>query len=253
MGLLDGKNILITGVISTSSLAFHTARLAQAEGARIVLTGYGRMSLVELVARTLPHPAPVVELDVTDADELAALPQRVREHVDHLDGVLHAIAYAPPAGLGGDILRTEWEDAAHALHVSAFSLKSLTQSVLSLLRPGAGVVALDFDASTAWPGYNWQGIAKSTLESCARYLARDLGPREIRVNLVACGPVRTVAASAVDFTALADSFARRAPLGWGGHDHHAVARACVALLSPWFPATTGEIVHVDGGAHAIGA
>lgn len=253
MGLLHGKALLVTGVTTRASIAFHTARVAQLEGARVVLTAHRRPNLVRLLAAQLPVEPAVVELDVTDADQLATLEARLREHVDRLDGVLHAVAFSPPSGLGGDVLRTPWRDAAEALHVSAFSLQSLTTAVLPLLAADAAVVGLDFDASVTWPGYNWMGIAKAALESCARYLARDLGPRGIRVNLVSAGPLRTLAASGEpDFAALERDFAERAPLGWDATRHEAVARACVALLSSWFPATTGEIVHVDGGAHAIG-
>ncbi|MFY9928734.1 MAG: enoyl-ACP reductase FabI [Streptosporangiaceae bacterium] len=255
MGILAGKRILITGVITDASIAFHVARVAQAEGATVVLTGFGRMSLVERIAKRLPAPPPVVELDVTSEEQLDSLAARVSEHVDGLDGVLHAVAYAnPDEALGGNFLRTRWPDVATALHVSAFSLKAVTAAALPLMSGGGSVVGLDFDASVAWPGYDWMGVAKAGLESCARYLARDLGEAGIRVNLVAAGPLRTMAAKAIPgFERFEDVWGTRAPLGWSITDAEPVARACVALLSDWFPATTGEIVHVDGGAHAMGA
>jgi meromycolic acid enoyl-[acyl-carrier-protein] reductase len=255
MGILAGKRILVTGVITDASIAFHVARVAQAEGATVVLTGFGRMSLVERIAKRLPNPPPVLELDVTSEDQLASLADRASEHVDGLDGVLHAIAYANPAeALGGNFLRTGWADVATALQVSAYSLKAITVAVLPLMSGGGSVVGLDFDASVAWPGYDWMGVAKAALESCARYLARDLGEQRIRVNLVAAGPLRTMAAKSIPgFDRFEEVWGSRAPLGWEITDPEPTARACVALLSDWFPATTGEIIHVDGGLHAMGA
>lgn len=254
MGLLSGKRILITGVLTNSSIAFHAARLCQEEGATVILTGFGRMSLVERVAKRLPQPPPVIELDVTDADQLASLPARVGEHTDTIDGVVHAIGYAPSSALGGNFLETEWEDVATALHVSTYSLKSLTQATLPLMHNGGSVVGLDFDASVAWPVYDWMGVAKAGMESTSRYLARYLGQRNVRVNLVAAGPIRTTAAASIPgFEEFERVWSERAPLGWEITDPEPAARAVAALLSDWFPATTGEIVHVDGGLHATGA
>jgi enoyl ACP reductase len=254
MGLLDGKRLLITGVITDASIAFTIARLAQQEGAQIVLTGFGRMSLVERVARKLPDPPPVIELDVADAEHLDTLADRVREHVDGLDGVLHAIGFAPASCLGGGFLDAPWEDVATAIQVSAFSLKSLAVAALPLFpEAGGSIVGLDFDARVAWPAYDWMGVAKAGLESTARYLARELGSRKIRVNLVAAGPIRTMAAKSIPgFSQFEDAWASRAPLGWDNADAEPVARSTLALLSDWFPATTGELVHVDGGFHAMG-
>jgi enoyl-[acyl-carrier protein] reductase I len=254
MGILAGKRILVTGVLTDSSIAFHVARVAQQEGAAIVLTGYGRMSLVERIAKRLPDPPPVLELDVTDPGHLASLADRVSGHVDRLDGAVHAIAFAPQEAMGGNFLNTTWDDVSTAVHVSTFSLKSLAMAALPLMTGGGSIVGLDFDASVAWPGYDWMGVAKAGLESCARYLARDLGGKGIRVNLVSAGPLRTMAAKSIPgFERFDGLWGERAPLGWNIADPEPAARACVALLSDWFPATTGEIVHVDGGAHAVGA
>jgi len=250
--LLDGKRILVTGLLTDASIAFSVARRAQEEGAEVVLTSFGRvMSLTERSARRLPQPAKIVELDVTNPDDLGQLAERAG---GHLDGVLHAIAFAPPSCLGGGFLDAPWEDVAVALHVSAYSLKALAVAALPLLTPGAGIVGLDFDNTQAWPTYDWMGVAKSAFESTARYLARDLGPKGIRVNLVAAGPVRTMAAKSIPgFDHFDEVWSARAPLGWDIKDPEPVAQACVALLSDFFPKTTGEILHVDGGVHAVGA
>jgi len=256
LGIVEGKRLLITGVITDASIAFSAARLAQEQGAEVVLTGFGRMSLVERVARKLPTTAPVVELDVTDAGQLGSLPDRLRTEagLDGLDGVLHSIGFAPQSCLGGGFLDAPWEDVATAVHVSTYSLKSLTVACLPMLGEGGSVVGLTFDATRAWPVYDWMGVAKAGLESTARYLARDLGPRQVRVNLVAAGPLRTMAARSIPgFDQFEDTWKGRAPLGWDVHDAEPTAKACVALLSDWFPATSGEIVHVDGGFHAVGA
>ena len=254
MGILDGKRILVTGVLTDASIAFHAARIAQQEGATVVLTAFPRISLVRRIAQRLPDPPPVLELDVTDAGQLASLAERIGEHVDGLDGIVHSIGNAPQSALGGNFLNTPWEDVAVALHTSAYSLKSLAMAALPLMPGGGSIVGMDFDASLAWPGYDWMGVAKAGLESCARYLARDLGPRGIRVNLLASGPLRTMAAKSIPgFSDFEELWGKRAPLGWNLSDAEPVARGCAALLSDWFPATTGEIVHVDGGVHAIGA
>jgi enoyl-[acyl-carrier protein] reductase I len=255
MGLLDGKRILVTGVLTDQSIAFHVARLAQQEGAQVILTSFGRtMGLTRRSSGRLPAPAPIVELDVTSTDDLDALADRVREHVDGLDGVLHSIGFAPESALGGNFLHTEWADVSTAVHVSAFSLKALAVAAQPLMSPGSAVVGLDFDATVAWPKYDWMGVAKAAFESTARYLARDLGPSGIRVNLVAAGPIRTMAAKSIPgFDDFEEVWATRAPLAWDLDDPVPAARACVALMSDWFPATTGEIVHVDGGVHSQGA
>jgi meromycolic acid enoyl-[acyl-carrier-protein] reductase len=253
MGILDGKRILVTGVLTDASIAFHVARIAQQEGATLVLTGFGRLTLVQRIAKRLPQPPPVLELDVTDPGQIASLAERVSEHVDRLDGVVHSIGNAPQAALGGNFLHTEWPDVSATLHASTYSLKALAVGALPLMGAGGSIVGMDFDASLAWPGYDWMGVAKAGLESCARYLARDLGPKGIRVNLMAAGPLRTMAAKSIPgFDDFQDLWEQRAPLGWNLSNPEPAARACVALLSDWFPATTGEIVHVDGGVHAIG-
>jgi len=252
-GLLAGKRVLITGVITDASIGFHVARTAQEQGAKVVLTGFGRLSLVQRIAQRLPEPAPVVELDVTSTEHLDSLAERVREHVDGLDGVLHSVGFAPASCLGGEFLAAPWEDVATALHVSAYSLKALAVACLPLMGQGGSVVGMDFDARQAWPAYDWMGVAKAALESVSRYLARDLGPRGIRVNLVAAGPVKTMAAKSIPgFERFEDAWSGRAPLGWDVTDPSPVAKTCCALLSDWFPATTGSMVWVDGGFHAVG-
>jgi enoyl-[acyl-carrier protein] reductase I len=252
-GLLEGKRLLITGVITDSSIGFHVARVAQEQGATVVLTGFGRLSLVERIAARLPETPPVIEMDVTNAEHLDGLAAAVSQHVDGLDGVLHSIAYAPPSCLGEDFLDAPWEDVATAVQVSAYSLKSLAVACLPLMKGGGSIVGLDFDARIAWPAYNWMGVAKAALESTTRYLARELGPQGIRVNLVAAGPLGTMAAKSIPgFNLLRDAWGERAPLGWDTADATPVARSVCALLSDWLPATTGSMVWVDGGVHALG-
>lgn len=254
MGLLEGKKLLVTGVLTDGSIAFHVARLAQEQGAEVVLTSFGRqMRLTQVISRRLPKEAPVVELDVTDAEHLEALAGRVREHVDSLDGVVHSIGFAPQSVMGGNFLAGQWPDVATALEVSAYSLKSLAVAAKPLMGRGSSIVGLTFDARYAWPVYDWMGVAKAAFEATSRYLARDLGPDGIRCNLVSAGPIRTTAAKSIPgFEAMEGGWPDRAPLGWDVSDPEPTARAVAALLSDWFPATTGEIVHVDGGVHAMG-
>ncbi|MEV0743839.1 enoyl-ACP reductase FabI [Streptomyces sp. NPDC050273] len=257
-GILAGKRVLVTGVLMESSIAFHAARLAQEQGAEVVLTGYGRLSLVERIAKRLPRPAPLIELDVQDRGHLDSLADRIRESVGQdarLDGVVHSIAFAPQDALGGNFLETGWDSVATAVEVSAYSLKALAVACLPLMEErGGSIVGLDFDAQTAWPAYDWMGVAKAALESTSRYVARDLGPRGIRCNLVAAGPVKTMAAKSIPgFETFREVWNTRSPIGWDLSDPEPAARGVVALLSDWFPRTTGEIVHVDGGVHAIGA
>ncbi len=254
MGLLDGKTLLVTGVMVETSIAFHVARLAQQEGAQVVLSAPGRQTrLTSVVARRLPAPAPVVPLDVTSEEDLDALADRVREHVDHLDGVVHSIGFAPQSVMGGNFLAGEWPDVATAVQISAYSLKSLAVAARPLLVRGSSIVGLTFDGRYAWPVYDWMGVAKAAFEATARYLARDLGPDGIRVNLVSAGPVRTTAATHIPgFEQMESGWAERSPLGWDSADPEPTARTVAALLSDWFPATTAEIIHVDGGFHAMG-
>jgi enoyl-[acyl-carrier protein] reductase I len=254
--LLAGKNILVTGVLTDASIAFHVARLAQDEGANVVLTSFGRaMRLTQRTAGRLPQEAPVVELDVTSTEDLAALTGKLAElGIDRLDGVLHSIGFAPDTALGGNFLNTTWEDVSTAVHISTFSLKSLAVATLPLMPRGSSLVGLTFDATVAWPVYDWMGVAKAGFESTARYLARDLGKDDVRVNLVAAGPIRTMAAKSIPgFVEFESVWTDRAPIGWDVNDPEPAARAAVALMSDWFPKTTGEIVHVDGGFHAVGA
>lgn len=254
MALLDGKKVLVTGVLTEGSIAFHVARLAQQEGAQVVLSSFGRQArLTQAIAKRLPVEAPVVQLDVTDEDDLAALAERLGEHVDRLDGVVHSIGFAPQSVMGGNFLAGQWADVATAVQVSAYSLKSLAVAARPLLRPGSSIVGLTFDASFAWPVYDWMGVAKAAFESTARYLARDLGGEGVRVNLVSAGPIRTTAAKSIPgFETMESGWSDRAPLGWDVSDPVPTAKAVAALLSDWFPATTAEIVHVDGGVHAMG-
>ncbi|MEM8748315.1 MAG: enoyl-ACP reductase FabI [Actinomycetota bacterium] len=263
MGLLDGKNLVITGVLTDASLAYGVAQIALDEGADIVLTGAGRaLKLTERTARKLTTPddraIDVFELDVTVPEHGPAVRDALAEKWGRVDGVLHAIGFAPEVCLGDDFMAAQWDDVAVAMQISAYSLKGLADAFVPLMTPPNGIggsfVGLDFDNRQAWPAYNWMGVAKSALQSVSRYLAKELGPHGIRSNLVAAGPIKTMAAKSIPgFALFEDTWDDRAPLGWDVTDSEPVARACIALLSDWFPATTGEIVHVDGGYHAMGA
>lgn len=255
MGLLDGKKIVITGVLTDASLAFGVAKIAIQEGAEIVLTGAGRgMSLTRRTARKLGENIDVFEFDVTVAEHVESVRAAVAAKWVRVDGVLHAIGFAPAPCLGDDFFAATWDDVAVAMHVSTYSLKTLADAFVPLMTSGGAFVGLDFDNQKAWPAYNWMGVAKSALQSLSRYLARELGPQQIRCNLVAAGPIRTLAAKSIPgFALFEDTWDGRAPLGWDVNNSEPVARACVALLSDWFPSTTGEIIHVDGGYHAVGA
>jgi len=255
MGLLDGKKIVITGVLTDASLAFGVAQLAQREGAQIVLTGAGRaLSLTQRTARRLDTPVDVYEFDVTVAEHVETVREQVRASLGRVDGVLHSIGFAPEACLGDDFLAAQWSDVAIAMQISTYSMKTLIDAFLPLMERGSTIVGLDFDNTVAWPAYNWMGVAKAALESTSRYLAKELGPRGIRSNLVAAGPIKTMAAKSIPgFKKFEDVWDERAPLGWDVTDFTPVARTVVAMLSDWFPATTGEVIHVDGGYHAMGA
>jgi meromycolic acid enoyl-[acyl-carrier-protein] reductase len=255
MGLLDGKRILITGVLTDASIAFGVADLAQREGAEVVLTGAGRgLSLTRRTARKLSAEVDVLEFDVSDPAQVDALTEQLRAKWDRIDGALHAIGFAPAVCLGGTFMEAQWADVAVAMNISAYSYKALADAVTPLMTEGGSLVGLDFDASVSYPAYDWMGVAKAAFESASRYLARYLGPQGIRVNLIAAGPVKTMAAKSIPgFQEFEDVWGPRAPLGWDVTDSSAVAKACVALLSDWFPMTTGEIIHVDGGYHSTGA
>ncbi|MEV4973086.1 enoyl-ACP reductase FabI [Streptomyces scopuliridis] len=255
-GILAGKRILVTGVLTESSIAFHAAKVAQEEGAEVILTGFGRLTLVERIAKRLPKPAPVIELDVTNQEHLDGLADRIREIQGEggagLDGIVHSIAFGPQGAF--NFLEGTWEDVGTAVHVSAYSLKSLTMACLPLMGRGGSVVGLTFDAQVAWPKYDWMGVAKAALESTSRYIARDLGARNVRCNLISAGPLKSMAAKSIPgFEELADVWNHRAPIGWDLTDPEPAGRGVVGLLSDFFPKTTGEIVHVDGGVHMMGA
>jgi enoyl-[acyl-carrier protein] reductase I len=253
--ILSGKRLLITGVITKDSIAFHAAEQAQREGAEVLLTSFGRVKrMTERAAQRLPEPVDVLELDVNETGDLEALTQSLQERWGGVDGVLHAIAFAPADALGGKFMTAPAESAMAAFQTSAFSLKALGAAVAPLMKDGGSVVGLDFDASVAWPIYDWMGVAKAALESVSRYLARDLGPQGVRVNLISAGPLGTVAARGIPgFESLAELWRSQAPLGWDIGDPGPVASAICWLLSDYARAISGEIIHVDGGFHAVGA
>lgn len=255
--LLENKKLLITGILTDDSIAWHAARIAQEEGAEIVATGFGRgLRLTERSLQRLPDPCPVLELDINDPEQVAALATDLTDRWGKVDGALHAIAFAPEDALGGNFLNTPPESAQTAFMTSAFSYKTLAVALLPLMKAAGGgsLVTLDFDNSQAWPAYDWMGVAKSALQSVSRYLARDLGAHGVRVNAVSAGPLKTVAAKSIPgFDAFHRVWGERAPLPWDDTDPEPVARMVCVLLSDWAPMTTGEVVHVDGGFHAIAA
>jgi len=257
MGILNDKQLLITGVLNTSSIAYHVARVARDEGAETILTGFGRgLSITRRVAAKLGADVEVIELDASDSGSVDQAAAALRDRWEHVDGIVHAIGYAPPSCLDAPMLDAPWDDVATAIHVSTYSLAELARAFRPLLAEahGASIVGLDFDATVAWPGYNWMGVAKAGLESLNRYLARELGPDQVRVNLISAGPIRTIAAKSIEaFKMFQDNWGDRSPLGWDPEDAEPVARSVVALLSDFFPKTTGELIHVDGGYHAFGA
>ena len=254
-GLLEGKKVLVTGVLDRRSIAFSAARLASQQGAEVALSSFGRaMNLTARTAKRLDPEPPVLELDVNKPEDIEAVAQDLRERWGEIDGIVHAIAFAPEDALGGNFLTAGWPSVATALQTSAYSLKALAVGLADIMVEGSSVVGLDFDARVAWPAYDWMGVAKAALESTSRYLARDLGDRGIRVNLVSAGPVKTLAAKGISgFEEIEGEWGRQAPLGWDTGNPEPVGRAVVSLLSDWWPATTGELIHVDGGYHAMGA
>jgi meromycolic acid enoyl-[acyl-carrier-protein] reductase len=258
--LLDGKKLLITGVLTDDSIAFAVAKVAQESGAEILLTNVGKgVRLTERVARRLPTTPDVLQMDVNNPDDIAAVATEVMDRWGRLDGVLHAIAFAPQDALGGNFLSAPWESVAVALQTSAYSLKALSVGMLEPLKVagahgGAAVVSLTFDGRFAWPIYDWMGVAKAGLEATTRYLARDLGEHNIRVNTVSAGPIRTMAGKSIPgFDAISGAWSQRAPLDWSLSDATPVGQMCCFLLSGWASMTTGEMIHVDGGYHALGA
>ena len=252
--LLEGKKLLITGVLTPQSIAFAAAKAAQEQGAEIVLTNFGRtVSLTQKTAKRLPTTPDVLEMDANSDEQIAAVCEELQQRWGRLDGFLHAIAFAPQDALGGNLLNTPWDSVAIALQTSAFSLKALAVGLLPAMGDGGAIVSLDFDATVAWPIYDWMGVAKAGLESVTRYLARDLGPKGIRVNAVSAGPIKTMAGKGIPgFDQISGSWIRRAPLGWDVEDPTPVGNTVAFLLSDLSSGITGEVVHVDGGFHAMG-
>ncbi|WP_343600666.1 NADH-dependent enoyl-ACP reductase InhA [Mycobacterium sp.] len=263
-GLLDGKRILVTGIITDASIAFHIARVAQEQGAQLVCTGFDRLRLIGRILDRLPQKPPLLELDVQDEKHLATLAERVLEVIgegNQLDGVVHSIGFMPPTGMGiNPFFDAPYEDVARGIHISAYSYASLAKAVLPIMSPGSAIVGMDFDPSRAMPAYNWMTVAKSALESVNRFVAREAGQYKVRSNLVAAGPIRTLAMSAIVGGALGEEASgqmqlleqgwdQRAPIGWDMKDATPVAKTVCAVLSDWLPATTGDIIYADGGAH----
>ncbi|MDN5757700.1 MAG: enoyl-ACP reductase FabI [Tomitella sp.] len=260
-GLLAGKTILVTGIITDASIAFHVARVAQEQGARVIITGFNRLRLIDRIAQRLPEEVPpAIELDVQNPEHLASLADRVREIApEGIDGVVHSIAFAPQSCMGEDFFSAPWEDVAVSLEVSAYSYAALAKAMLPVLNDGASMVGMDFDPTRSMPFYNWMGVSKATLESVNRYVAKEVGGRGIRSNLVAAGPIKTLAAKAIagestgpgaELKRLNEMWDRAAPIGWDVEDPTKVAKSVCTVLSDWLPGTTASVVYVDGGFHA---
>ncbi|NLV79988.1 MAG: enoyl-ACP reductase FabI [Rhodococcus sp.] len=260
-GLLDGKTILVTGIITDASIAFHTAKVAQEQGAKVIITGFDRLRLIDRIAQRLPQPVPpAIELNVQDPEHLATLADRVREHApDGIDGVVHSIAFSPRSGLGSPFLDAPWSDISAAIEISAYSYASLAKALLPVLTDGSAIVGMDFDPSRAMPFYNWMGVSKATLEAVNRYVAKEVGPHGVRSNLVSAGPIKTLAAKAIagdatgpgaEMNRLNEGWAAASPIGWDVDDPTPVAKTVCTMLSDWMPGTTGSIVYVDGGFHS---
>ncbi|MET0615503.1 MAG: enoyl-ACP reductase FabI [Thermoleophilaceae bacterium] len=252
---LEGKRLLITGVLTKGSIAYTVAERAQEEGAQVLLTGFGRTRrMTERAAARLPDPPDVLELDVNNPDDFATLAAELESRWGGVDGALHAIAFAPGDALGGNFMSAPAESAEVAFRTSAYSFKALGEALAPLMEDGGSLVGMDFDAAKAWPVYDWMGVAKAALESVSRYLARDLGEQNVRVNLISAGPVETPAAQGIPgFETLAGLWEKQAPLGWDTSDPAPVADAVLFLLSDLARGVSGEILHVDGGFHAMGA
>lgn len=252
--LLHGKTVLVSGVFNETSIAYRTAEIAQQQGASVILTGFGRRRrITETIARRLPTTPPVLEFDAENDGDVPALAGQLREHCDSLQGVVHCISASFPTVVGDQFATAAWEDVAHSFRVSAYSLQSLAHAAVPLLEEGSSIVGCTLDASVAWPVYGWAGVAKAAYESVNQYLALHYGPRKIRCNLVAAGPVESYAMKTIEgIEAVEGVWQRGAPLHWDSTDAAPVARTIVALLSDWLPATTGSVIHADGGFHAVG-
>lgn len=261
-GLLAGKTILVTGIITDASIAFHVAKVAQEQGATVLITGFDRLRLIDRIAQRLPQPVPpAIELDVQNPEHLETLAERVRELAPNgIDGVVHSIAFSPRSGLGSPFLDAPWSDISTALEISAYSYASLAKALLPVLNDNGSIVGMDFDPSRAMPFYNWMGVSKATLEAVNRYVAKEVGVRGIRSNLVAAGPVKTLAAKAIagdatgpgaELNKLNTAWDDVAPIGWDVDDPTTVAKSVCTVLSDWLPGTTASIIYVDGGFHAM--
>jgi len=238
LGLLSGRRILVTGMLTPRSIAFAIAATAQAAGAEVMLTSFGRaMSLTQKSAKRLTPVPEVLEMDVTDVAQVQAVAEHARRIWGGVDGVVHAIGFAPADCLGGGFLEAPWSSVSTAFQVSSYSLQTLAAAFAPLMpESGGSIVTLTFDARVAWPVYDWMGPAKAALEAIVRYLARELGPRGIP-----------------GFEVLKSSWGRHAPLGWDSSDSGPVADVTAFLLSDLSRGITGEMIHVDGGYHSQGA
>ena len=254
-GLLAGKRILVTGVLTDRSLAYHAAAKMQELGAEVLLTSFGRAKrITERAAQMLPKATDVLELDVTKQSDYDALVEELGARWDSVDGLLHSVAFAPAQLFKDPFLHANLDDVEAAMRISSYSLQQLSATLLPLMvrsQSGASIVALTVEDRVRVHPYAWMSVAKSVLNSIARQLAVHLADHNVRVNLIAAGPVRTNAGSVIpEFSEMEDTY-KRAPLGWDTRDHTAIAGPAAFLMSDLSRNMTGDILKVDGGMHIL--
>lgn len=253
-GLLAGKTALVMGVANRWSIAWAIARAFSREGANLVFTFQGERQEKDVRELAGTVPASVVfPCDVMRDEDLATLAETIRAETGGLDAVVHSIAFANREDLGGAFMDTSRSGFTLALEVSAFSLVAVARHLLPVLRAGSSLLTLTYIGSNrVMPSYNVMGVAKAALEANVRYLASELGPRQIRVNAISAGPIKTTSARAIQgFSRILEVMEQRAPLR-RNTDPEEVADAAAFLCSPLARGITGEVLFVDSGFHVTG-
>jgi enoyl-[acyl-carrier protein] reductase I len=253
--LLAGKKGIICGVANKRSIAWAIAQRAAAEGAELAFTYQGDKlkGKVENLAKTLADDSLLIPLDVTSDDDVTGLGESLREHFGTIDFLVHSIAFADKADLEGRFLDTSREGYRLAQEISSYSLTALTRAVTPLMETGGSILTMTYlGGERAVKNYNVMGVAKAALESSVRYLASELGEKQIRVNAVSAGPVNTLAARGIaGFTDILDVVAEKAPLR-RNVELEEIAGAAVFFLSPLSTGVTGEVLYVDCGYNILG-